>query len=714
MRIDLDWRGRLPLLRGLLCTTALTVLSPVAWAQGAAQGEVTQLPNLSVSGQAPAAQGFVPLRGTAGSKTDTPPIEVPQSVSTVTREQIESQGAQTVSEALRYSAGVAVQPFGTDTRYDQIRLRGFDAHTLGDYRDGLRQPANNFAYFRTEPYGLERIDVLRGPASVLYGQNAPGGLVNRISKLPPEQALREITLGYGSNDRIQGGFDFGGPIDSEGQFLYRLTGFLRDGDNPQYKSMPDDRVYIAPALTWRPTGDTSITLLGEYLRDESGYGWFYTPPGQRPTRLWLNEPHFDDFDQTQYQIGYRAEHRFDDVWTVRQNVRYGRVEVENSYVYGLTAAANGNVPRQWERFSQTLDSVVIDNQVEARFTTGPVRHTVLAGFDYQQYNWSTFGRGGNAPPININSPVYGRPVNVAGGVVSQNAAQHLNQYGVYLQEQARLGERWVLTAGLRYDWVDGRTTNRPTAARRLSTVSELDDGALTGRIGLTYLSPTGLAPYASYTTSFQPQLGTTAPSRGATPYEPTTGKQYEVGVKYQPPGMNSFVTLAAFHLVQQNVLTTDLETPGYSVQTGEIRARGFELEGVASLADGLNLIGSLTYQDVEVTRSNTNTLNNVPLLVPRQLASVWADYTIQDGPFRGLGLGAGVRYQGHTYADNTNSRINPNSVLFDAMVRYDFLEKYRLQVNATNLADRDTYACQNNACYWGAGRTVLATLRYRW
>ncbi|MDQ1081780.1 TonB-dependent siderophore receptor [Pseudoroseomonas cervicalis] len=673
---------------------------------------VTALPELPVTARPLAPGGAWPvldLAATAGSKAPTPLLELPQSVSLVPQAQIAARGAQSVSAALRYLPGVQAEPYGADTRYDQVKLRGFDAHGLGDYRDGLRQPANSFAYFRTEPFGLERIEVLRGPSSMLYGQNAPGGLIDRISKQPPDQPLHELALAYGSRDRRQASIDLGGPLNEAGALAYRLTGLARAADNAQYKSMPDDRLYLAPSLRWRPDGETSLTLQGEWLQDRSGYNWYYTPPGGRPTRTWLGEPDFDSFRQSQYQLGYRLEHRPAEALTLRQALRFGHLEIDNDYVYGVTAGRDGRtVSRVWESFSQRLDGLALDNQAELRLRSGALRHRLLAGLDYQQTQWSSLGRGGYAPSLDLASPRYGQRIDRSRSQPSQDGAQRLQQLGLYLQDQLRLQD-WVLTLGARQDWLSGRASNRLTG-----TGSDLAEQATTARLGLTWLGPAGFAPYASYSTSFQPQIGTTAPARGATPYRPSTGTQYELGVKWQRPEGESYVTLAGFRLEQRNATVADADNPGYSLQAGGLRSQGLELEAVAKLDEGLRLAAAYTYQDVEVTRhSDAALLGKRPILVPQRMASLWAEYAVSEGVLEGLGLGAGLRFRGRSYADPQNSRRNDAATLFDAALHYD-IDRYRLSLTATNLAGTAVASCQNAICYWGEGRTVLAALRYAW
>ncbi len=665
-------------------------------------------------------RGYVASRSTAGTKTDTPIIETPQAISVVTRDQMDARGVQTVTEALRYTPGVFTQPFGTDRRYDQVYIRGFLASSTGDYRDGLRQPTITFAGFGTEPYGLERIEILKGPSSVLYGQTQPGGIVNRVSKRPTTEWFNEVQAGVGTFGRSQAAFDFGGPIDKEGQFLVRMTGLARQGDHPLFPRLPDDRIYLAPAFTWRPSSDTTLTLLATFQKDNTfTFNNFTQTLTGVPANIasilqstYLGEPKWDRFQRDQVTFGYEFEHRFNDVFTFRQNARYGHIDIDFRQTEGsiTTSLARGLLQRNARNWREELTLWVVDSQVQAKFATGGLTHTLLAGFDLQDIQWQQVNRLGPAPAISIITPVFGQ--SFSQGRIVASAKQSIRQYGLYAQDQIKLGEQWVLTLGGRFDWADSDTTNRLTRSR-----TPKSDSAFTWRAGLTYLSDIGLAPYVSYSESFNPTAGTTA---AGAPFEPTRGRQYEVGVKYQPKGFKSFFTASLFHLTQRNALTPDPANVSFNVQTGEIRSRGIELEGVASLGLGLNLIASYTYADVEVMKSNGADRGKRPLFSPQHLASAWLDYTQPEGPLAGFGLGAGVRYVGKTYANTTNTLKNEATTLLDATVHYDLgtafpgLKNARLAVNFSNLLDKKYIICSTGSCYRTEGRTILGTLTVRW
>ncbi|WP_236020287.1 TonB-dependent siderophore receptor [Sabulicella rubraurantiaca] len=708
----------------LLGTTALC-----AWPLVKASGQQPQpdpaasaltLPELEVQGRTPnqPGRGLVAQQANSGTKTATPLIETPQSISVITRDQMDLRQVQNLSEAMRFTPGVRSDAYGEGARYDWFYLRGFRADTTGVFLDGLRFDSGALAG-RPEAWGLERIEVLRGPSSVLFGQNAPGGIVNMVSRRPTDTPQGEVRLSAGSHDRLQTAFTSSGPLTRDGTWSYSLTGLLRQSGT-QVDFTPDDRAFIAPALTWRPTADTRLTLLSHYQYDETLGSEFLpfngtvvpSPFGRIPRSRFTGEPSFDTFVRRQYSLGYEFEHRFNDVFTVRQNLRYGHVDGDWRQTYGLGLQPDGRTLNRFSYESRRASSTFhVDTQLQSRFVTGPLEHTLLAGLDYSRTTFNNVQNGATGTPLDLYAPVYGRVVRNLAPL--SNDLQLRDQLGVYVQDQVRSGN-WILTLGGRYDWATTETENR---LRGATTTAR--DGAFTGRIGLVYRAPYGLAPYASYSTSFLPQLGTTATGQA---FRPIEGEQYEVGVKFQPPGRNSFVQLAAFQITQNNSPTPDPSNRLFQVQTGQVRVRGVELEAVAEVTPELRVLGAYTYLDAEITRANDGTAGNRPNGIPAHVASLYADYSFRDGWLRGLGLGAGVRYVGNTPVGNANLGLVPSVTLFDASVRYDLgrvspaLERARLSLTATNLGDqRYVAACDTqSACFYGTGRTVLGALSYAW
>jgi iron complex outermembrane receptor protein len=662
-------------------------------------------------------RGYVASNSATATKTNTPLIETPQAVSVVTRDQIEAQAAQNLSQALRYTSGVVTEQTGVDLRFQQVYVRGFVAD---QYLDTLKLLPGSFAVPQIEIYNLQRIEVLHGPSSVLYGQGSPGGIVNMISKRPTAEPFHEFVTQAGSYGLLMGGIDSSGPIDQEGHFLYRLTAMARE-TGTQVDFTEYQRGSISPSFTWRPTADTTFTFLANYQHDPKS-GFFnqlpargtalFNPFGQISTHFYSGEPSFDKFDREQYNTGYVFEHRFSDAWTVRQNLRYMHVTADFATVFptgGLLADLQ-TVNRNAFTTLEELKTFAVDTQSEAKFATGPFVHTLLLGNDYQRAFDSAVNRNGLAPRINVFNPSYG--LSIPPPPVILNRKQVQDQLGFYAQDQIKLGG-WNALIGARDDRADLETNNLLT-----KTLASQVDKATTRRAALLYLFDIGLAPYVQYTQSFQPTIGTDFAGK---PFKPTTGQQKEVGVKYQPPGSNFLTSVAVFDLVQQNVLTPDPAHVLFSVQTGQIRSRGVEFESKASVTDNFNMTAAYSFLNQVVEQANDGSVGKRPVGIPTHTASLWGDYTIPWGPFAGFGLAAGARYLGPSAGDTLNTFFIPGATLMDAAIHYDFanlspaLKGYYLAVNAQNVFDK-VYVqwCQNQGCWYGARRTVIGTLRYRW
>jgi iron complex outermembrane recepter protein len=672
--------------------------------------------------------GYLANQSASGTKTDTPILTTPQSISVVTKDQIQSQGAQNIVESLRYTPGVTLDTYGATTFFDSLKLRGFE---VPRYLDGLRlplDPGTQFAYPRIETYGLERLEVLRGPSSGLYGQTDPGGLINMVSKRPTATPQGEIVGTFGSFDRFQGAFDTSGPIDKNGEFLYRLVGLARSTDGQQ-DFVHENKVFIAPSLTWRPTNDTSFTILSHYSNIENK-GWQQYVPGDAaglrpnpfgtiPYSRYIGEPGIDGYKLEQFSIGYAFEHRFDNNLQFRSNFRYFDVSQNLTGVRseGLQPDFRTDL-RSINYVNSAAQNVALDNQVQADFATGPLIHKVLVGFDYQRQASTSDYKFSFISPIDVFAPVYGTPVPAANTLPSFiNTATVANQAGLYLQDQMKL-DRWTLTMTGREDWAQAETVSKgffPAPGTYLQ-----NDRASTGRVGLNYLFDVGLSPYANYSTSFVPTSGT---DQFGNVFKPTTGEGYEAGIKFKPVGSNLMLTAAVFEVTQQNVLTADPGNINFSVQTGEARVRGFELEARGNVTRELEIVGGYTKYDPRVTKSNDGFVGNYLVNTALEQAALWAKYTWYDGPIAGLGIGGGVRYVGESYGDAANTILIPNYTLFDAAVSFDFkylrpdLKGWSAQVNATNLTNKYyVSSCVTGLAYCGLGaaRTVLGTIKYAW
>ncbi|QGZ58307.1 TonB-dependent siderophore receptor [Paraburkholderia acidiphila] len=701
--------------------SAQTAAAPVAASDAAAQpGQ--QLPAVVVQGTRNSETatgpvvGYVAKRSEAGTKTDTPIIKVPQAISVVTRDQMDVQGAQSVAQALRYTSGINPEQRGTNTdSLEYLYARGF---LVDEFWNGLRTPGPNggfgFNVTSFDPYMFERIELLHGPASVLYGQGSPGGTINLVSKMPTDTPYHEVGLETGSYGRVQGFFDFSGPVDKDGTVLYRLTA---DGFNTgtQTDYVNQQRFSIAPTIQFRPTKDTTFTVFANYQADPEAGIYNSVPYTWQSRSLNPGEPTWDSFRKTQASIGYQLEHRIDDVWSFKQSYRFLRNTQTIQYVGndGFKAGTDTLARTAYLNYG-SVNSHTVDNQLNAKFNTGPVKQNVTVGLDYQnmQFDHYFYGNLTSTPGLQESNPIYGQTIPYPNFMFATSNATSIKQLGAYAQDQLDIG-KWSFLLGIREDWANEDVTSYKTGA----TTTQFNR-AFTWRAGGVYQFDSGVAPYFSYSRSFQPQVGTTYSGEA---FAPLTAEQYEVGVKLQPKGYNSFVTVSAFHITQNNVQTSDPLHSGASVLTGQVRSQGFEVEGHASLSNNLQLIASYTYTNLLNTKSNT-ALDKVPVGIPRNTASLWADYTVSAGPLAGVLFGGGVRYIGGSYGDTANSFMTSSATLVDLSLRYDIgrrfssLQGWTTWLNVSNLLDRKYFAsCTGaNYCYWGQGRLLTAGAKYQW
>nr|WP_249815979.1 TonB-dependent siderophore receptor [Bradyrhizobium sp. 138] len=661
-------------------------------------------------------RGFVATRSGTATKTDTPLIETPQSVSVVTTDQVRNQGAVSIGEALRYTAGVSGDVNGgSDTRFGALQIRGFDTTMSGLYVDGLRIPSSNYVHFNgLDPYGAERIEVLKGPSSAMYGGSGTGGILNYVTKLPTAQQFGEVSISGGSFNRYQGQFDMGGPANKEGTVLWRLTGVVRDGET-QVDFTKDNRVFIAPAVTFKPNEDTTITILANYQRDRAGWGLQFLPASGTvwpnngrtiPVSFFSGVPGFNAFNTEIATAGYQLSHNFTDNITFRQNLRYAYQHNEEKTFYGTgyTDEAAGQLGRFGSYSNSYINSFAVDNQLQGKFVTGILSHTTLVGLDYRNTTFrdTAFAVTTSAPEINVFNPVYSYDWTL--GAMNDNTGVKQSQVGLYAQDQIKLG-RLSFQLGGRQDFV---TTQLDSGLANTSTSK--DASAFTGRAAVMYNFDNGIAPYFSYSESFLPVLAT---GPGGQMLNPETGVQYEVGVKYQPIGWNALFTFAAFDLTRDNV-SVYVPAATYYEQIGQVKSRGIELEGTMSLADGWNLRAAYAYVDAMVTQDPVN-VGKAPVTVPLNRASLWSDYTLQTGPLAGLQFGGGIRYVGATWGDDANTFKVGSATALDALVAYT-RDNWRLSLNVTNLADtRYVAACYGlSGCMYAEGRKAIGKLTYRW
>ncbi|EJM14274.1 TonB-dependent siderophore receptor [Pseudomonas sp. GM21] len=671
-------------------------------------------------------EGYLATRTAAGTKTDTALVDVPRSISVVTRDQMDDRNVQNLDDAVRYMPGVTASSYGSDTRADWLRVRGFEPT---QFLDGLPLPKGVYANPKQETWNLDRLSVLRGPASSVYGQTPPGGLLDMVSRRPTAIESNEIDLQYGSDNYRQINFANTGKIDDEGQFLYSLSGVVRDAGT-QIDHVDNKRYNIAPSLTWNINPDTQFTLLTQFTRDDTGITSQFLPIqgtkidmpfGDISHHKNLGDPDWEYYDRTYYALGYAFEHRLNDVWQFKQNLRYTKTDLS---FQGITVGAYpftqvddaGNVGRTTTSVDEDISQFAVDNNFQADFATGDVRHTVLVGLDHQRSNTNYLSIFGTAPPTNVNNPIYGLPIERPDrSTAFYDYDQKTYQTGLYLQDQMAL-DHWLFTLGGREDWVHTGTKffNKGDA-----TNTERDKN-FSGNAAISYVFDSGFVPYLSYAESFQPTTGASASATES--FKPTEGNQWELGIKYQPPGSDTLLTAAIYDLTQKNVsVTTNVGGTSITSQTGEVKVKGLELEAVSDVTENLKLVAAYTLAKSEVQDGEFK--GNRLQLMPNQQASLWADYTWHNGLLDGFGVGAGARYTGNTYGDQANTELGKADAytVFDAAVHYDLgrldssLKGASLALNATNVFDKDYIStCDSFYCYYGDQRSVVASASYKW
>ncbi len=715
---------------------------------GAVEGEdaasVVHLPQVEVVGEKIAVDSAV------GTRINTALIETPQAVSVVTQREMEERGVQTLNDAVAYSAGVRPESGGLDSRTDTLTIRGYSVSGSGTsyvYLDGLRGlTGGGWTYSAFDPFGLERVEVLKGPAAVLYGQVGPGGIVNAVSKRPGSRAANEVAVQYGSQATLQGTFDVGGDTASKA-LAVRVLGLAREGE-AEVDHTDLKRLFAAPSLTWNFGERGSITLLTQYQEDSGGATFQFLPKtgtlvaGTNGFRLarstFLGEADWNNYERTQYAVGYQVDYRLTEQLTFRHSLRQLTADTDYKAVVatGTDAAANGNLARRIMWGYGQSDNINLDARLEGRFATAAIQHTLLGGIDLYDTTWDNTRWLRATDALNLYAPVQTgvNQTHLAAMLAgSPQVRQDVDetQLGVYAQEQAVWG-RWHGTVGLRYDSYEMDSLNQLTAAR-----AKVSPDSTTWRAALLYRSESGVAPYVSYTTSFDagPYTTNNPATPGKTFEEPTTATQWEAGLKFQPETVKALVTASVFELAEDNRLSyyKDIATNlVYANQSGEAVTRGAELEGRLALHSGIDLIAAYCYLDTEITKSsvvnNLETLGNRLPGVAEHTGSLWLSYTPEAKPIRGVVFGVGARYVGATYDNVNNVTRLPAYTLFDASLTWDLGRTFSAcqglsaRLSATNLTDKLYVASANVAptangaavAYYGSGRNVTLSLRYAW
>jgi len=662
-------------------------------------------------------------RATAATKTDTKLVEIPQSISVVTDEQIAERGAVNYQDAFRYTAGVDTERFGTDTRSDDFSARGFP---VVQYLDGLNRSPHALYGSRTEVFTLERAEVLRGPSAVLYGAGSSGGLLNAVSKRPEFAFGGELGLEFGSFKRKQVQADITGPLNSADTLAGRFVGVVRDGEL-QSPGQKNDKIVAMPALTWKPGENTDVTLIGLYQKEDLGTQTYLprtlsldAPPGRRlPIDFFVGEPNFNHMKAELGSATLLVQHTFSDRILVSSRTRYLDQKVDYREVYASAYGATDAfldpgrtvLAREFYVLDDAYQILTTDNSAQFDFQTGPLSHKILVGVDYTRFNqdrqegfscrdWvqAPCFAGGSPPPLNIDQRNYGQ--SFAYGFTNAYTTRS-TQLGFYLQDQIKYGDRVSFVIGGRRD----RSTSQTAGA------AEDVNKATTFRAGLIVEVLEGVSPYLSYSESFQPVFGANVEG---VPYKPREGRQYEAGVKWQPSA-NSMVSVAYFDIEDSNFLTTDPNNIQNFTQAGAVGAKGYEFEAILNLWDGYSLTANFSHLKAEVLKGTLDhPAGDRVEDLPDNLASLWLARSFDINADLSARVSAGVRYVGDKI-DYYQNQITPSVTLADLSAQFSY-GNWLGGLNINNLFDKEFYAScgapspVSGACSPGMTRNIVATL----
>lgn len=695
---------RISLKARLLCQTAgFALLLP---GLALAQSTDTLLSPIVVEGES----GTGPVGGIAnpatqaGAKTATPVTEIPQSVSVVGSEELQAANISKLDEALGYVSGVQGAPFGYDSDTNWYFVRGFQATANGVFQDALAHFSFGFGGFYIDPYTIERIEVLKGPASVLYGGSNPGGIINYVSKMPTERNEGQYELGFDEDGRVWLGADVNRVISD--RVAYRFAGKVERVDgNGAFE--PGFHGVIAPSVKLN-FGATDVTLLASYTRvDEDHVGGAWLPYvgtvvpadfGYVDRDFNTGEPGLDWYERDQFTLTSIIEHNFGNGWTLSNTSRLGWSDIDEQSVYGSNPAYRFN-------FGQTTETNTFlnDSRLEKTFANGGVEQTVMVGVDLKYFDLNEQQFFSSVGPISLTNPVYGTVTDLPPLVTDTGFTQ--KQAGVYVQDQIRWGDGWIATLNARYDWA--QTENKGVSYGAPVNLDTTDEEA-TYRIGLAKEIGNGFFPYASVATFFNPP--TSGSRSDGKPVEAEHGEQYEVGFKWAPTGRNLLITAAAFDLTRENVQQTG--PTSLIDQLGKVRSRGIEIEGKGEIMPGLMLKAAITSMDVEQTESSTPALlGKTPYITVEKFASLGLAYDVPS--VEGLTVSGGVRYIGSSWVDNLNTQEVPSVTLLDAGASYEFGDGWQANFAVSNLTD-ETYvaSCQGaEYCFYGDGRKASLAIR---
>ncbi|MFK2912773.1 TonB-dependent siderophore receptor [Pseudomonas sp. 3HC3] len=634
-----------------------------------------------------------------GGKVATSILNTPASVSVVTNKEMQQRSVSTTEEALQYTPGVVSDYYGSDDRNDYFLIRGFQATT---YRDGLT--LSSMRGVREDPYAYERIEILRGANSTLFGPADPGGSVNFVTKQPRFEKFGQGYVTYGSYDHAETGIDVGDALNDEQTLAGRFTAKMQNSDR-EYDHSQDDNRFVMGGLTWAPTDFTSATVVLDYLKTNSSPNSGGYPLDKEYDRSdFYGEPSYNFHDVERTSLSGNITHDFDNGFTLRSNLRYSELTDDFGYAYLSDNASRVGTTIPRYVFGTDSDADQLNGnlmlQYDAQFEH--IDSSTLVGVEYLDSTTKQSSVYGLAPSIDIANPVF---TGVPGGITPYTRKKNdATTKAVFLQQNLSFFDRVIATAGVRNDSMDLSSKEYIGGEQ-----TEKDNFSETSyRAALTYIVNDEVSTYVSMVESVSPpQVGVT----------PQTGKQYEVGIKYSPMGMDALFSAAVYNLTQENVTIAVVLPSGIIEQqtVGESRVRGLDLEAKAQVTQDISVIGAYSYMESEVLRGSlydgSSLKGNEFTTAPKHTASLWSYYDI---PGTDVSVGLGARYVGAYYMDAANTKKSDGTTLFDAALNYKIAKGTDLALNVSNLFDEQHVVGSGTANYYNPGREVTAKVSYSW
>jgi iron complex outermembrane recepter protein len=652
--------------------------------------------------------GYRVPNASVGTRTDTPLRDIPQSIQVIPQQVIRDQQVTSLGEALQNVSGIS-RTSSSQQFFEGFTIRGFESGR-NILRNGLLDDTTRAPSF--EPSGIERLEVLKGPASVLYGNGLLGGVINLVTKQPLSEPYYAVTGSAGNFDFYRGAFDISGPLTEDRKVLYRLNAAALSEES-FIDFFSRQRYYISPVISWQVSDRTKLTFDLEYLDQNKPYYFgipiqgsiLSNPNGEIPRNRTFGERD-DEEDTTTFRVGYDLEHRFSDNWQLRNTFRASFLRLERDFFYSASLARDNRTVNRVNTVQDFRDDYYnVDTYVSGRFTTGSIQHQLVAGINYNNLTTRVpFGETRTAAAIDLFNPVYGNRTIGNRTFLTQDFRRTIDSYGFYIQNQITFADNLKVLLGGRFDILSASRNESPNFPR----FSQTDD-AFSPRAGIVYQPIPPISLYASFSQSFQQPIGL-----GSAPNpEPERGTQYEVGVKVDFNDKLA-ATLAFYDLARTNVSTVDPNNLLLSIQVGEQKSQGIELDIAGELLPGWNIFAGYAYTDARIVRDNRFDVGNQLSNVPLHSFNLWTTYEIQRGSLKGFGVGVGLFFVGERQGDLANTFRLPSYLRTDAAIFYT-RDRLRIGLNFKNLFNVDYFesATSQLNVFPGAPFTVQGTISWQ-